>query len=161
MLGGSHYLVFHLEWVSKQLLWLLLVAVCSSACSSKMVCRCVAAGCSKCHKDGVSLYLFPSDVALRKKWADQVKRTRDKWEPTDHSVLCSNHFENSCFEQDSNLSIAMGLGKRKPRLKVDAVPTLFDKPESLKRSLVLADVQPQKKIRSAYEKRERARVCQK
>lgn len=126
-----------------------------------MVCRCVAAGCNKTHKDdGVSLYLFPKDVALRKKWADQVKRTRDKWEPTEHSVLCSDHFEDSCFEQDCKLSIAMGLGKRKPRLKADAIPTLFDKPESLKRSLVPAeDAQPKKKARSAYEKRERARVC--
>ena len=55
--------------------------------------RCVAAGCTLTHKGGVHLYGFPKDPALRKQWAMQVKRTRDKWEPTYHSRLCSKHFE--------------------------------------------------------------------
>ncbi len=46
-----------------------------------MVCRCVAAGCSKTHKDGVGLFDFPKDASLR---ADQVRRTRDKW----HILSC-------------------------------------------------------------------------
>ena len=68
--------------------------------------RCVAAGCSSTHKDGVHLYGFPKDSGLRKKWADQVRRTRDKWEPTDHSS-----FEEHCFEIYSKLSESLGLGK--------------------------------------------------
>ena len=36
---------------------------------------CVAAGCSSTHKDGVHLYVFPKDSGLRKKWADQVRRS--------------------------------------------------------------------------------------
>ena len=39
-----------------------------------MVNRCIAAGCSNTHKDGVSLFLLPKDAAMRKKWADQVKQ---------------------------------------------------------------------------------------
>ena len=72
----------------------------SSLCLT-MVKRCAAADSSNTYKDGVSLFLFPKDPELRKKWADQVKRTRDKWDgPTDHSVLCSNHFDERCFEAD-------------------------------------------------------------
>ena len=55
--------------------------------------RCVAAG----HKNGGHLYSFQ----------DQIRRTRDKWEPTDHSRL----------------------------LKPDAVPSIFEKPASLKRKI--------------------------
>ena len=65
---------------------------------------CVAAGCSNTNKDGVRLFQFPKDKARRKKWADQVKRHRDKWEPTDHSVLCSKHFEDLCFLPDTLLT---------------------------------------------------------
>lgn len=125
-----------------------------------MVCRCVAAGCSNTHKDGFSLFHFPKDANLRKKWADQVSRTRDKWMPSDHSVLCSKHFEESCFEESTRLSIAMGMEKRmKPRLKPDAVPTIFPKPPLLKRPLAKGqESATPKKRRSAYEKRERRRV---
>ena len=65
----------------------------------RMVCRCVAAGCNNTQKDGFSLFLFPKDARLRKKWADQVRRTREKWMPTDHSVICNKHFDNNCFEE--------------------------------------------------------------
>ena len=112
-----------------------------------MVCRCVAAGCSKTHRDGVSLFGFPKDITWRKKWADQVRRTRDKWEPTSYSVLCNLHFEDWCFEQDSKLTES--IGKKRPRLKPDAVPTIFEKPASLKRKNPTAAPQVQKKMRSA------------
>ena len=123
-----------------------------------MVCRCVAAGCSHTFKDGVSLYKFPKDSGLRKKWVDQVRRTRDKWMPTDTSELCCRHFEDSCFEPDSNLSEAMGLGKRKARLKANAIPTIFEKSASLKRRASAFESQVPKRRRIAYEKRERSRV---
>ena len=69
-------------------------------------------------------------------WADQVRRITDKWEPSDYSVLCNNHFKGHCFEQDSNLSDSMALGKRKACLKSDAGPSIFEKPR-LKRSINL------------------------
>jgi hypothetical protein len=41
--------------------------------------KCIAAGCSNSHKDGISLFKFPSDNKLRKMWIKQVQRTRAKW----------------------------------------------------------------------------------
>ena len=65
----------------------------------------MAAGCSKTHSDGVSLFKFPREEARRQEWVRQVKRTRDKWNgPSDSSVLCSNHFEEACFEPASFLA---------------------------------------------------------
>ena len=33
-----------------------------------MVVKCVAAGCSRTHSDGVSLFKFPKDPARRQEW---------------------------------------------------------------------------------------------
>ena len=86
-----------------------------------MVKNCVAANCSNTHGHGVSLFKFPKDPALHQKWIKNVQKTRANWSgPSEHSVLCSQHFESSCFEVDSELAA------QKRRLKPDAVPTLID-----------------------------------
>ena len=142
-----------------------------------MVKRCVAAGCSNMYSDNVSLFKFPKDPILRQKWVKQVQRTRAQWSgPSEHSVLCSEHFDGSRFEPDSELASQMGIQKRR-RLKADAIPTLFERPVapiphslpseagpstlSRKRtssSSSFADAGGSKKKRAAYEKRERSRV---
>ena len=81
-----------------------------------MVKTCVAAGCNKSNSDGGSLHKFSNDEGLRKKWIDQVKRHRDKWEPTEYLVLCCLHFEQSCFTTDV-LTQSLGLEKEKATLK--------------------------------------------
>jgi hypothetical protein len=82
----------------------------------------------------LSFHKFPfSDTDLLKKWKSAVKRK--KWEPKkESSVLCSLHFEDSCFKSDL---IPHRLGKtyeerkksvlrKRKVLKKDAVPTIFD-----------------------------------
>ena len=64
---------------------------------------------------------------MRQKWVDQVIRTQEKWEPTEHSRLCSCHFDESCFAVCSVLASQFQLGKTKVLLKPDAVPTLFER----------------------------------
>lgn len=57
----------------------------------------------------------------------QVQRTQAGWSgpgSDEGSVLCSAHFEMSCFEPFCLLSQSMGLQK-KLLLKPDAVPTIF------------------------------------
>ena len=79
-----------------------------------MIKRCVAAGCNATTKDGVHLYDIPKDPGLRKKWGDQMKRTRDKWEPTDHSCVCSKILEETCFQPYSKFSESFGMGRSEP-----------------------------------------------
>ena len=100
----------------------------------------MVAGCSNTYKDGVSLFLFPKDEELQKKWAQQVKRGRDKWKPSAHSVVCSHHFDARCFEPGTQMAESLGFGKQKLMLKDDAVPTLFTKP---------VEEQPARKRRAA------------
>ena len=68
--------------------------------------RCVVGGCSNEPnlEKGIGLHLIPyygdnRPVALkrRKRWVDFVKLKRAKWEPTEHSRICSVHFEKDCF----------------------------------------------------------------
>ena len=119
--------------------------------------RCVAAGCNNTVENGVSVYTFPKDEALKKKWIDQVKRTRDCWTgATVNSVLCSEHFTEDSFEESYNLHQSFGLKKYK-RLKKGAVPTIFKR----KAEENVGSVPVSKRPRSAYKKREQKRVSQK
>ena len=130
--------------------------------AARMVNQCVAAGCTNKHRDGVSLFKFPQDPDLRKQWIAQVKRTRDKWTgPTKHSVLCSIHFTDDCFDKSME---RYGL-KQKPLLKRNAVPTIFKRPRDVPCSSGVScsenvmrkdECGPQeKKRRTAIEKRNR------
>uniref|UniRef100_A0A1X7T9Y5 THAP-type domain-containing protein n=1 Tax=Amphimedon queenslandica TaxID=400682 RepID=A0A1X7T9Y5_AMPQE len=124
-----------------------------------MVKRCVAAGCSNTYKDGVSLYTFPKDGEMRQRWAKQVQRTRMDWTgPSDHSVLCSDHFIKECFE----VNFLVSSDTRTNKLKPGAIPTVFTRPAVSKRKhseLVNRSAefggcdQIPKKKRVAYEKR--------
>ena len=59
----------------------------------------MAGYCSNTHKDEVSLFTFPTDVALRRKWTATVQQTRNKWSgPTKYSCLYIIHFTEDCFE---------------------------------------------------------------
>ena len=86
--------------------------------------RCVVYGCSNTTDlaKGTVLYSIPffgetSPVAVerRKKWVDFVRRRRDKWSPTNSSVLCQKHFTADCFDHGS---VAIEKYKR-PRLRRD------------------------------------------
>ena len=139
-----------------------------------MVKRCIAAGCSNTHADGVSLFSFPRNPSLRAKWNKQVQRTRADWrDATNYSVLSSEHFTNDCFEEGSIIAAQFGIQKRRC-LKPDAVPTIFYRPAATtasggslqegpsvghKRAMVTRDDSiPVEKKKIAFEKRERARV---
>ena len=130
-----------------------------------MVNRCVAAGCSNTHSDHVSLHKFPADPELREKWVKQVRKTRAQWTATKHSVLCSEHFTDDCFQVDSSIAATFGIPKKR-RLKPDAVPTIFLRQSSAssvseltrKRDADTSVAGSSKCIRRAVEKRERARV---
>ena len=150
-----------------------------SADIGKMVNRCVAAGCSNTASDHVSLFKFPKDPVLRRQWEKQVQRTRAQWKATEHSHLCSEHFPSDAFHIDSAIAATFGM-KKKKTLKPGAVPTLFIRPSaaaqpdsqvdstrSRKRTTTAQaaceteGVSTTKRMRGAFEKRERSRVCYK
>ncbi|XP_076031193.1 uncharacterized protein LOC143019444 [Oratosquilla oratoria] len=77
------------------------------------------------------------------------KRPGKLWEPSKFSELCSDHFEEECFEMNLALSIGF-MEKTRRHLKPDAVPSIFA--ATTKHSTP----KPKKKSRrSAFDKRRR------
>ena len=121
--------------------------------------RCVAGGCSNTYKEGVSFFNFPKERPRRRIWISKVQTTRAKWTPTEHSKLCSAHFTDDCFETEVALASSMGINRRK-RLRPTAVPSLFSS-QTRKRTRDSDNTnshKPTKRLRRAYEKRERSQV---
>uniref|UniRef100_A0A8C4R2W2 THAP-type domain-containing protein n=1 Tax=Eptatretus burgeri TaxID=7764 RepID=A0A8C4R2W2_EPTBU len=78
---------------------------------------CAAINCSnqQTKGSGKTFHLFPRrSPNLLRQWILKVRRK--KWVPSSRSVLCSDHFEESCFDRTGAVV----------RLKMDAVPTLFN-----------------------------------
>ena len=92
----------------------------------KMVKSCSAYGCtSRCTPDSkLHFHKFPlKNLELNKSWVIAVKR--DKFKPTNNSYLCSKHFdENAYVHSKEDLH---------PRLKFNAVPSIFDFPDHLRK----------------------------
>lgn len=74
--------------------------------------RCVAAGCNNESnvEEGISLHKLPfygndrpEAKKRRKKWVDFVRLKRAKWEPSQSSVLCSDHFKREDFVRSADL----------------------------------------------------------
>ena len=138
-----------------------------SKLAKTMVKHCVAAECSNTYK--VSLYKFPQDSTIRQEWTRQVKRIRADWSgPSDHSILCSEHFTDDSFEPNYLLASDFGLEKTS-KLKLGGIPTIFNWPQvvKLRKMKTIEDkcgssnvdgMPATKRRRGAHEKRERARV---
>ena len=67
----------------------------------------------------VVLYKFPKSARISNRWIRGLRRS--KWSPKPTSVLCSLHFEENCF-----LPGTFNDPLQKPKLKPNAVPTIFD-----------------------------------
>ena len=60
---------------------------------TSMVNRCIAAGCGNVATVTISVFTFPFDVNLRRKWVAAVRQNRKGWDgPGTVAVLCSAHF---------------------------------------------------------------------
>jgi len=68
-----------------------------------------------------SYHKIPADQVSQKAWIARIKR--ENLPPLQNCYVCSDHFEESCFEVDL-MEKLKGM-KRKRALKKDAVPTLF------------------------------------
>ena len=93
---------------------------------------CVVPGCKSGYgtknvfPPGVTKHRFPKDLELRKRWRDAIPRA--DWEPTDHSRICSLHFDDSDYNsqhQDSNKHRKNDPDLKVRRLKEDAIPRYF------------------------------------
>uniref|UniRef100_UPI00358EDE55 THAP domain-containing protein 3-like n=1 Tax=Myxine glutinosa TaxID=7769 RepID=UPI00358EDE55 len=88
---------------------------------------CAAINCTKrqIRGCGKTFHLFPfSRPDVLQKWVVNVKR--NKWKPSKKSVLCSDHFDDSCFDRTGQTT----------RLRENSLPTIFDFPTHLQKCSV-------------------------
>jgi hypothetical protein len=68
----------------------------------------------------ILLYRFPhSDPALLRQWIHNMHRTG--YSPSKKAVVCSDHFEDSCFDRTGQTI----------RLRQGSIPTIFNLPSHL------------------------------
>ena len=145
---------------------------------------CVAAGCTSTHKDNLSLHEFPKEnvrpnIRRQCQWIKfvQVKR-KDFIKPTANSVLYEKHFRPGSYPVEYELKKAMNLPVRKKCLLPDAVLTIhtvpcsttmspsaygqenfvYTSPVAFSTPAPASQLPPPKKMRTAFRKRECARV---
>ncbi|GAA48133.1 transcriptional repressor p66-beta [Clonorchis sinensis] len=85
--------------------------------------QCCFAGCHNRTDDGrgLSFFRFPRrDVARTENWV--LACGRERFVPSQHSRVCSQHFKPEDFERDIRSEL-LGTGHRRMRLKDTAVPT--------------------------------------
>ena len=79
------------------------------------------------HTPGIIMHKFPSEktkVEERRLWTKFVRRHRPNFSPTPYSVVCSAHFEASCYPQCYSIDIPENLRPKARYLKPEAVPTI-------------------------------------
>ncbi|XP_049954783.1 uncharacterized protein LOC126470814 [Schistocerca serialis cubense] len=92
-----------------------------------MVNKCCVPGCTGNYRTGkkISVFRFPKDAELRKKWTHAIRR--QNFTPSEHSVVCQEHFSQSDLilqstAVDWKTGRTLALPLEKPRLKENAVP---------------------------------------
>ena len=85
---------------------------------------CAATNCTNRSKSKVSTFKFPADPKIREEWLKHLKR--ESFQPTKHSRLCENHFTMESFDESYVIKFSLGLKPGKPKLKKNAVPTIFN-----------------------------------
>ena len=83
--------------------------------------RCVVQECGSVSDpvNGISLHNSPTDKAGDAKWKRFIGFHRDGFKPEGRFVVCSRHFEPSCFQR------AMHIPGAKRVLKRGSVPTIW------------------------------------
>lgn len=89
--------------------------------------NCVVAGCSKRQTDDVSVHSLPKDERQRAAWTCFVKIIRADWTgPSQYTVICSEHFNEDCYERQHYLVRDFGIPTKK-RLIPGSVTSIYQK----------------------------------
>lgn len=72
--------------------------------------------CSNLQLISILFCRFPKNQEIRKRWVDALKKS--DWVPPPHSVVCSAHFKDDCFQEILGFNV----------LKSLAVPSILNPP---------------------------------
>lgn len=90
-------------------------------------CVCGGPGLASCtntyNVEGISMHKFPENEETRRQWTQFVRRHRPDFSPSNSSVICSAHFEKSCFHTRHNIGVPDELKPRARYLVPGSIPT--------------------------------------
>lgn len=121
---------------------------------------CVVAGCSKRQSDGVSVHVFPKDERQRAAWVRFVKLTRADWSgPSQYTVICSDHFNDDCYEVRFSYMKDFGIPVNKCLIK-GSVPSIYPKRkrDQLNEAFLHSPQHKNPPVRKAHAKRAKNKV---
>ncbi len=128
-----------------------------------MVKSCCAVGCANRHSKGSNLlfYRFPVDPDQRSKWIAAVKR--EKWEPSEHTFLCSAHFISGHKSQDPLspdfiLSVFKYVESSAKSKKVSDFKKYANRRKLLKKKILMAKEQTDARTEEERTREEEARL---
>ena len=101
-----------------------------AVCSLKMPRgdHCCVPGCSnrRSKRPELSFHTFPSSQVMRRRWIQSIRRDiGPNFQVTANTVVCSAHFELSCYYPSVNVEVGETSRRHCRRLKKDSVPSLF------------------------------------
>jgi hypothetical protein len=108
--------------------------------------RCVVQGCSNTSnlQQGISIHKSPKDKRTLSKWCKFVKTHRLNFDPCGRFVICSEHFENSCFRRKFHV-------EGSPRiLSPGSVPTIWKSPANEAGNEVQVSARGHRQVRSIF-----------
>ena len=76
---------------------------------------------------GYQAFKLPKSEELRNLWIEKINRS--EYVATQFSIVCSKHFQEKDFVPDNENLDYRGRARKKKRLKVSAIPSLFLKPD--------------------------------
>lgn len=89
--------------------------------------RCYVPGCTNTSVANPELtFHLPRDSDTKRKWEAAIpSRLRVEHKELSISRICSSHFSDDAYLDTDILQVQLGVSRKRKRLKVDALPTIF------------------------------------
>ena len=68
---------------------------------------------------------LPKSEDIKEKWLEKIKLNRSDFAPSSHTVICEKHFRRYDFISDTQNLDRRGKTKKKKKLKLKAIPSLY------------------------------------
>ena len=68
---------------------------------------------------------LPKSEDIKEKWLEKIKINRSDFAPSSHTVICEKHFRRYDFISDTQNLDRRGKTKKKKKLKLKAIPSLY------------------------------------
>lgn len=103
--------------------------------------RCYVPGCTKtCNANPDLTFHRPRNGETKRKWEEAIASHHGvEAQQLNAARVCSRHFADDAYLAEDVLQVRLGLRQKRTRLKTDAVPTIFDKEQTVGAATKVSD----------------------